>query len=287
MKKVLLIAGFLFSIDSYSIEDLPICKGMTSAYWDSSCKARLGNGHYYSGDWYEGKKHGYGVEIWGKDKYSGEYQNGYRHGEGTLSSDEDGFRYEGQWKSGSITGYGVTKWGDGDRYEGDHEDGYMHGQGTFHGSDYKYVGDFKKSKRDGYGTYYYENGDIYQGPFVNHQEHGKGICQLSDKTMREMERGEWRRPPQLAEGQNIFECEYRKGKLKYSRGAGSWLSEFAAAFVGGLVEGAVEAAILGTFTEPCVPEVKSKTSDVIPGAPQYGTKTKTTVKPCATPYKFK
>ena len=54
-----------------------------------------------------------------------------------------------------------------------------------------------------------------------------------------------------------------------------------------VVESAIDGMIMGTFMEPCVPEVKTKVSQVIPGNSKFGTKVKTSVKYCSSPYQFK
>tara|TARA_S200000501_G_scaffold377957_1_gene438346 strand:- start:1677 stop:2303 length:627 start_codon:yes stop_codon:yes gene_type:complete len=64
-------------------------------------------------------------------------------------------------------------------------------------------------------------------------------------------------------------------------------SNFFGELLGAVISGAIEGAIIGAISEPCVPEVKVRTSQTIPGSPQYGTKTRTTVKPCASPYQLK
>jgi len=155
----------------------------------------------------------------------------------------------------------------------------------------KYTGEYKNGKMDGIGTLYLESGDIYQGNFKNDVKNGKGLCKLSEKTMLELEQGLWKRPSFVKEGQSIFECRYKDDNLIDSKNTGSWFSKFVQDVSKSMVETAVtgylDGLILGTFTEPCIPEVKTRTKQVVPGNSKYGTKTKTSVKFCNSPYQFK
>ena len=179
-------------------------------------------------------------------------------------------------------------------YVGDYLDGKRHGQGILRHSyeDSKYVGDFRDGNKHGYGTLYYENGNIYQGAYVNNNKHGIGLCKFSKQPIREKkerigERSFNKYYKETQSGSGIFECAYEHNNAITLNSGGTWLSNFAGELLGAAIEGAIEGAILGSFSEPCVPEVKVRASQTIPGAPQYGTKTRTTIKPCATPYKLK
>ena len=95
---------------------------------------------------------------------------------------------------------------------------------------------------------------------------GDALCKVKDKS--------------------VYVCSFVNGKPVQTSKKANSESFFSGLFKAAL-SGAIEGAIIGSISEPCVPEVKVKTSQTIPGSPQYGTKTRTTIKPCASPYKLK
>ena len=187
-------------------------------------------------------------------------------------------------------GYGELTWSHGAKYTGMFVNNKIV-EGIYINDTYKYSGDFKDNKRHGMGTAYFESGDIYQGNFKNDLQHGKGLCKLSDFTMSEIKNGIREQPSYLSKGQSIYECEFDNNKLVLSKKAGSWFGKFAQEITKNVVQSAVtgylDGLILGTFMEPCVPEIKTRTKQVVPGNKKYGTKVKTSVKFCNTPYQFK
>ncbi len=72
----------------------------------------------------------------------------------------------------------------------------------------------------------------------------------------------------------------RIAKSKPEKKETSFLGKLAGAMLEGVVEGVVQASVNEALDLNCdeVVEVSSKTKQVIPGSPQYGSKTKTTVK---------
>jgi len=60
----------------------------------------------------------------------------------------------------------------------------------------------------------------------------------------------------------------------------SWLGQFASAFIEGIAEGVIEAGVNEALDLDCEEdvEVRSRTTENIPGSPQYGSKTRTTIK---------
>ena len=83
-------------------------------------------------------------------------------------------------------------------------------------------------------------GDIYQGPYVDDKKQGQGLCKLAESTLKEMEKGEWRKPDNLQKGQSVFECQHEDDNLVYVKNPGNWLSRFASGFVEGLTENLAE-----------------------------------------------
>ena len=239
-------------------------------------------GGRYEGEFRDGKFNGKGIYNNGAgQKYEGEFRDDKFNGKG-IYIDSDGQKYEGEfvdYKFKGSGGSGTFLYDNGNKYEGDFYNSKHEGNGIFeYANGIKIVGEYKKGKAHGYATMYHPSGDIYQGEFFEGKKNGKGICKLSLQTLQELEQGDRRIPSNLEKGQNIFECEYRMDELQYTNKAGKWLSELAA----GLLGAAIQGAILGSMMEPCVPDVKSKTKK-IPG----GTKTTTTIKPCASPYQYK
>ena len=313
LKSGTIIKANLATMDPYYDDPLPECKGDSSTY--NNCKLIDEKGTWYSGQWLDGKPHGFGVIgmgdciITGKTEngsmsgkvqqkcsvdgrsttYEGSFKKFKKHGYGEMTY-SDGLVIKGEWIDNELN-EGIASYANGSYYEGEFKNMSLHGLGTLIRDDWKHVGQYENGKANGLGTEYLSNGDIYQGNYKDGERHGKGICQLSLKTISELEEGKWRRPSGLKEGQRIFECEYDMGELLYSNNSGGWLGEFVKEVTTGMaeaaVEGAIEGMIMGTFMEPCVPEVKTRVSQVIPGNSRYGTKVKTSVKYCSSPYKFK
>lgn len=115
------------------------------------------------------------------------------------------------------------------------------------------------------------------------KRNGKGICQLSQQTIKKVNQGKLKRPAEFIEGQTIYECSFIDDEYASVKKPGSWFRELTKAVIQGAIKGAIEGAIIGSISEPCVPEIKHKYSQNIPGASQYGTKIRTTIKPCDYP----
>jgi len=92
-------------------------------------------GWMYEGDWYNDRKHGYGILS-------------------KISKDGDIRKvYAGQWLDGKKHGLGSNWYEDGSYYEGT----------------------FQNNKRNGYGQIWYKCDGYYQGMWANDQYHGEGI----------------------------------------------------------------------------------------------------------------
>lgn len=129
----------------------------------------------YTGEWCEGKRHGYGIERFDVGEiYEGYWEQDVYHGEGEIVYD-DGSRYEGAFRFGKWHGDGVRTLENGDRIIGSFRDGFLNGPGIMEFADKRhYHGDFKNTRRHGVGVLNFPNGDRYEGPFEDDLQHGEG-----------------------------------------------------------------------------------------------------------------
>lgn len=168
----------------------------------------------YSGEFYYGKKDGFGEITFGKydyreegTTYEGYFKSGYFHGWGVFKK-KDGFKQEGYWsldkylgkklivKGDCKNGFGVYTLEDGSRYEGEFKDGKKNGNGIFiYGSksktfdnEVRYDGNWKNDCMDGVGTMIYTDSK-YIGEWKRDYKHGNGI--MYDKNNMEIYNGEW------------------------------------------------------------------------------------------------
>jgi len=103
----------------------------------------LPNGAKYTGEWLNGKRDGYGVQIW-----------------------VDSSRYEGHWSHDKANGQGKLFHADGDIYEGGWMDDKAHGFGKYtHANGATYEGEWKEDKQDGNGTETWPDGAKYRGSY--------------------------------------------------------------------------------------------------------------------------
>ena len=87
------------------------------------------DGSTYSGDWFEGMKHGRGLYVYANgDVYEGGYYNGVKHGYGAAAW-SNGSRYEGNWDSGREHGQGKYQTATGQCYTGTFNQGFVDGEG--------------------------------------------------------------------------------------------------------------------------------------------------------------
>mmetsp|Transcript_39710 Transcript_39710/g.65318 ORF Transcript_39710/g.65318 Transcript_39710/m.65318 type:complete len:166 (+) Transcript_39710:3-500(+) len=106
----------------------------------------------YTGEWFEGQRHGKGklqsftVQADGETEYDGEWERDMRSGSGR-SCYESGLHYEGQWNMDQRNGLGKQVYSNGDVYEGQ----------------------FSNGVRSGLGTLVYKAGGSYNGEFQNDQ----------------------------------------------------------------------------------------------------------------------
>ena len=70
-------------------------------------KKLMKNGDVYDGDWYEGKKDGFGKMTYANgDIYDGEWEDDCQHGNGKMTYKNDNFEYFGSWSYGQWHGLG-------------------------------------------------------------------------------------------------------------------------------------------------------------------------------------
>ena len=127
---LVLISGFATAQGS-----LPACTGKNSSNW-SGCTGTLANGNtiVYSGEFLNGKKHGYGEEIIpdanGSDRYVGQFREGRRHGRGVYYF-ANGGKYDGEIVRDQFVGDGSFESPNGDRYVGQFRNGQFAGEGIY------------------------------------------------------------------------------------------------------------------------------------------------------------
>lgn len=129
----------------------------------------------YVGEWYEGKRHGYGIERFNQGEvYEGYWELDLYHGHGEMVY-EDASRFEGFYCRGKWHGEGVRTLETGDQITGVFQDGLLNGSGIMKFADKRhYHGEFRNTRRHGLGVLTFANGDRYEGPFENDLPHGEG-----------------------------------------------------------------------------------------------------------------
>jgi junctophilin len=84
-----------------------------------------------SGQWQNGKRHGFGVETRGRWVYKGEWSGGLKGRYGLRQSAHSQANYLGTWSAGLHDGYGTETYVDGGTYKGQWQRGLRHGYGKF------------------------------------------------------------------------------------------------------------------------------------------------------------
>ena len=159
----------------------------------------------YIGDNKEGKKHGFGKQIWTKDSYfigyykdneangigkfvslnniyAGEFKSDMANGYGIYNNNKNGLLYEGYWNKDLQSKYGIEKWKDDSIYMGEYFSGKKNGIGVYLWQDgSKYEGEFKDNEFNGYGIYYFSENKVFQGQWKNNKKEGYGEFIINDK----------------------------------------------------------------------------------------------------------
>jgi hypothetical protein len=140
---IYIIIFFCFFNNSLNAQDNEIiCKGTDTSKW-TKCKGSSSskNGTQYSGEWLDGKLHGYGSFTYKNgDKYRGEFKGSERNGAGIyyfLKDDKfKGDRFEGKYLNDRKSGVGK----------------YIRSNGSY------FIGDWSADKINGITFHYKENG---------------------------------------------------------------------------------------------------------------------------------
>ena len=114
----------------------------------------MATGCFYSGEWLEDKRHGYGDENYQCGSiYKGKFSNGAKQGHGTFTM-SSGYTYSGEWLDNKKSGFGTE----------------VHPNRVA-----VFVGNFENNLRSGpNGILTSQNGDYYKGSWLNDQMHGVG-----------------------------------------------------------------------------------------------------------------
>lgn len=179
--------------------------------WAESCAEGLGrflflDGDVYIGEWRANHFHGrgtyYGAD--GKPVYTGEWADGEREGWGIEVGGEPQalVRYRGHFRAGSKDGPGVCSWPDGSEYGGEWRSNQITGYGR-HVSEQGgrwYAGQWFESAKHGLGAYSWRDGRSYCGHYVHDQASGLGIFRWPDRRRYE---GYWSGGRQHGAGRHV------------------------------------------------------------------------------------
>jgi hypothetical protein len=191
---------FLCIITNSIAGELPSCpRGFFTSWNLCEGEARYPNGDTYSGEWKNGRRHGFGTLTKPNGfKYVGGFFEDSRHGKGEevlrpaykftgiFQKDKksgygrleiNGEYFEGSFKDDKLNGLGFSGRLGGDKtFDGTFLNGVKSGQGTlFFDDGRKYIGQFNEDLMNGTGTILWPDGDSYTGNFINDQQTGQGI----------------------------------------------------------------------------------------------------------------
>lgn len=114
------------------VEDLYEGQGNYFLWSEETNCEQPGKWAYYSGNWYQGKMHGQGVQYeTNGNTYEGEFVKGKRTGMGVMYY-ENGDIYSGQWKNNLRCGEGELIKSNGDVFKGRYENDLRNGPGVLH-----------------------------------------------------------------------------------------------------------------------------------------------------------
>lgn len=122
--------------------------------------------------------------------YTGQMWNGKRHGRGRWTFANG--MYDGQWEDDVQSGEGVQQWDDGRSYVGHFADGAFDGMGRMDWITPKgpmsYEGQYRKDKKDGKGKFSWADGRVYSGQWADGKRHGVATYKSTSGLVR---RGRW------------------------------------------------------------------------------------------------
>ena len=150
---------------------------------------------YYEGEFVEGQRHGHGIQHYGPNYYEGEYKNNVACGKGVHVNQIENKIYKGTYKDGVFIPSDASKkinekrivykqtYKNGDYYIGDLVNNIRHGYGTYHQKTYigevTYAGKFVNDKCLGYGIK--TSGDTkYTGELKGFYRHGEGMQEYNN-----------------------------------------------------------------------------------------------------------
>ena len=127
---------------------------------------KLKNGHTYSGQYFNNKRHGCGVYQNGEsnDTYKGQFVNNKRQGYGVYNYYKSA-TYSGCWKNNVKEGYGVLKYEDGIIIKGIFANGDITSGEIHFPNDSTYSGSISSFLMNGQGTLIYSDGFQIYGEF--------------------------------------------------------------------------------------------------------------------------
>lgn len=172
----------------------------------------------YFGEFSEGKKEGYGVEIeTNGTTYKGQWASNKFHGRGSLTK-SDGSIYEGTFYCGKLHGNANIKTKT-HTYIGGMCHGSYHGTGELVFERGTYTGQFLYGLQHGTGRMTYKNGDIYLGQWKRGLRSGIGTLSALDWTYT----GHWSRDMRSGNGRFVSEVSgiyegYWKRDLRHNQG---------------------------------------------------------------------
>ncbi|XP_041103355.1 ALS2 C-terminal-like protein isoform X2 [Polyodon spathula] len=169
-------------VDGHSPSSTPTSR--FSAYTFKN-EGRLRNA-VYEGHWNKGVPHGKGTLRWDDERnYTGDFRDGKEHGFGVCvipQKETEGYDcYKCHWKDGRMHGYGICEYNNNTVYRGYFKDNVRHGFGILEGSrtdsnPLRYIGQWENDKKTGYGVWESINsGESYRGMWLEDQRHGHGI----------------------------------------------------------------------------------------------------------------
>ncbi|XP_033855881.1 ALS2 C-terminal-like protein isoform X1 [Acipenser ruthenus] len=140
----------------------------------------------YEGHWNKGVPHGKGTLRWDDERnYTGDFRDGKEHGFGVCvvpRKETEGYDcYKCHWKDGRMHGYGICEYSNNTVYRGYFKDNLRHGFGILEGcrtdsKPLRYVGHWENDKKTGYGVWEsIDSGESYRGMWLEDQRHGHGI----------------------------------------------------------------------------------------------------------------
>ncbi|XP_041100635.1 ALS2 C-terminal-like protein isoform X2 [Polyodon spathula] len=140
----------------------------------------------YEGHWNKGVLHGKGTLRWDDERnYTGDFRDGKEHGFGVFvipRKETEGYDcYKCHWKDGRMHGYGICEYSNNTVYRGYFKDSVRHGFGILEScrtdsNPLRYVGHWENDKKTGYGVWEsIVSGESYRGMWLEDQRHGHGI----------------------------------------------------------------------------------------------------------------